>query len=155
MILIYYVLLSDYLVNCATDKSLSGRVPLVVVCSVSKMAVRVKMDIGASSTSILVFIVARALIGSITTMNLQRVFGINRSTQTTYQDSSACQPDSTCNNTASERINFIGRSDNNVASEDIFGLNVCYFNGNPTCSNEALQFLVINGDGNRATLRTD
>ncbi len=110
------------------------------------------MDIGASSTSILVIIVARALIGSITTINLQRVFGINRSTRTTYQDSSTCQPDSTCNNTASERINFIGRSDNNVASEDIFGLNVCYFNGNPTCSNEALQFLVINGDGNRATL---
>lgn len=33
------VLLSDYLVYCATDKSLSGRVPLIVVCCVSNMAV--------------------------------------------------------------------------------------------------------------------
>jgi hypothetical protein len=39
LILSYYFLLSDYLVYCVTDKSLSGRVPLIVVCCVSNMVV--------------------------------------------------------------------------------------------------------------------
>jgi hypothetical protein len=111
------------------------------------------MDIGVSRTSILVIIVAGALLSSLATMNLQQAFGINRSTQKTFQDSSACDAGSTCNNTALETINYVRSSDNNVASEDIFGLNVCLF-GNPTCSNDASQVIVINGDGNRATLRT-
>ena len=108
---------------------------------------------GVSRTSILVIIVAGALLSSIATMNLQQALGINRSTQKTFQDSSACDAGSTCNNTALETINYVRSSDNNVASEDIFGLNVCLL-GNPTCSNDASQVIVINGDGNRATLRT-
>jgi hypothetical protein len=104
------------------------------------------------STSILVIIVAGALIGSVATMNLREAFGINSSTQNINLDSSACDPVATCNNTASTSINFVGASDNNVASEDILSTNKCKIDS--TCSNDASQFLVINGDGNRATLRT-
>jgi hypothetical protein len=70
---------------------------------------------GVIHTSILVIIVAGALLGSIAIMNLQQVYGINSSTQNINLDNSACDPVATCNNTASTSINFVGASDNNVA----------------------------------------
>jgi hypothetical protein len=107
-----------------------------------------------SRTSILVIMVAGALIGSITTISLQQAFGINTYNQNIFQHNPKCQPGPYCTSTASTSINDIGTSDNNVASEDIQQSNVCYVGG-PACSNDASQFLVINGDGNRATLRTN
>ena len=101
------------------------------------------MDKGVIRTSILVIIVAGALLSCIATMNLQQAFGINRSTQNTFQDSSDCQQGSSCNNSGSTSINFVGRSNNNIAS-DIRSINQrCETSA---CSNDASQFLVINGD---------
>jgi hypothetical protein len=79
-----------------------------------------------SRTSILVIMVAGALIGSIATMSLQQAFGINTYNQNIFQHNPKCQPGPYCTNTASTSINDIGTSDNNVASEDIQQSNVCY-----------------------------
>ena len=107
---------------------------------------------GVNRTSILVIMVAGALMVSVPTMSLQQAFGINTQTQTIRLDNSACKPGSTCNNTVSQHVNFVGASDKNFATEDINSKNACEVGS--ICSNDASQFLSINGDGNRATLNT-
>jgi hypothetical protein len=72
----------------------------------------VTWSMGVNRTSILVIIVAGALTGFMAMMSLQQASRINTSTQNINLDSSGCNPGSTCNNTASTSINFVGTSDN-------------------------------------------